>query len=269
MRVSFRLATTAATRMAHLAVRRRSLCLVTPAQGGGWRHRYRAGVIVSPTAAGAPWDVMERDTVDFFLHDYTPQAGDVVFDVGAGWGTETVTLSRLVGPGGRVIAVEAHPWTCELLRRTCDENGLDNVTVVQAALADEVGELAISDVEDERNISNTVMDGSGDHVVPALTLDALLDQVDVDRIDLLKMNIEGAERLAVQGMKRSAPLIRNLAISCHDFRAERGDGEFFRTRAEVSTALTDMGFELRSRPDDVRPWVRYFLYGKPTQVMEP
>jgi FkbM family methyltransferase len=244
--------------MAYLLARRRTPCLVTPDTGGGWRHRYRQGVIVSPTPVGPSWKNADRATVDVFLYKYSPQEGDVVFDIGAGWGTEAPTLSRLVGPTGRVVAVEAHPWTCDLLRRTVAANRLENVTVVQAAVSDQPGELNISDLE---SISNTVMDGTAGHVVEAVTLDDLAKRCGVDRIDLLKMNIEGAERLAVCGMSEIAPRVRHVVISCHDFRADRGDGDVFRTRVEVAEALTAMGFDLSTRPNHPLPWVRDYLYG--------
>jgi FkbM family methyltransferase len=232
--------------------------LVTPDKDGAWRHRYRQGVIVSPTPVGPSWKNADRATVDVFLHSYTPQDGDVVFDIGAGWGTEVPTFSRLVGPTGRVVAVEAHPWTCDLLRRTVTANRLENVTVVQAAVSDQPGELSISDLE---NISNTVMNGADGHVVEAVTIDGLAKRVGVDRIDLLKMNIEGAERLALRGMVGTAPRVRHVVISCHDFRADRGHGDVFRTRAEVAETLAEMGFELSFRMDDPRPWVRDSVYG--------
>src|SRR4051794_36698192 len=133
MATSMRDTALAGARMAFLLARRRTPCLVTPEEGGGWRHRYRQGVIVSPTPVGPTWKNADKATLHFFLHAYTPQKGDVVFDIGAGCGTEIPPFSRLVGPSGRVLAVEAHPWTCDLLRRTIAANRLQNVTVVQAA----------------------------------------------------------------------------------------------------------------------------------------
>jgi hypothetical protein len=63
------------------------------------------------------------------------------------------------------------------------------------------------------------------------------------------MNIEGAEALAIEGMTQSFPIIRALCISCHDFRANRGDGEFFRTKAFVERRLQAAGFRILPRQD--------------------
>jgi FkbM family methyltransferase len=248
-------------RMGQLAVLRRELCLVTRDSSGGWRHRYRHGTIVSPRPRQGSWRTNVADTVDVFCYGYRPQPGDTVVEVGAGWGTETVTLARMVGSAGRVVAVEASPHAAVLLRRTVEENALANVTLVQAAIAHEIGTVTINDVGGAGDIRNTLFsDDAGAHPVRALTLDTLVEEYAIDRIDLLKVNIEGAEGLMIRGMQASAPLVRHAAISCHDFLAdERGD-EQFRTRAQVHDFLAGAGFAITCRPDDLRPWVRDYVY---------
>ena len=61
------------------------------------------------------------------------------FDIGAYCGVFTYELSRIVGPGGRVIAFEPDPLNVELLRRNVERHKLANVTVVQAAMSDHDG----------------------------------------------------------------------------------------------------------------------------------
>src|SRR5580693_7150013 len=70
--------------------------------------------------------------------------------------------------------------------------------------------------------------------VAGISLDELLERENVQRIDFLKMNVEGAEALAIRGMDRTLRITRALSISCHDFRAGAGEGEFFRTRQLIS-----------------------------------
>jgi FkbM family methyltransferase len=250
-----------AVRMGQLALLRRELCLVTRDRSGGWRHRYRHGTIVSPHARSGSWRIHVHDTLDVFCHVYRPEPGDTVLEVGAGWGTETVVLSRMVGRRGRVIAVEASPHAARLLRRTVEENALDNVTIVEAAVSDHVGIAAIADVGGAGDIRNTLLAGDGQtHEVHALTLDAVVAEHGVPRIDLLKVNIEGAERLMVRGMQASTPLVRHAAISCHDFLADERADDDFRTRKEVREFLVGAGFAVTTRTDDPRPWVRDYLY---------
>lgn len=55
------------------------------------------------------------------------------------------------------------------------------------------------------------------HRVPSVTLDHLLAQYGIEQIDLLKVNIEGSEQQAFAGMLQTINLVRNVAVSCHDF----------------------------------------------------
>lgn len=188
-----------------------------------------------------------------------PKPGDTIIDVGAGIGEDAVVFSKLVGPTGRVIAIEAHPGTFACLQGTIARSGLSNVVAVQCAIADREGVLTMSD--DSAHLANSMLK-SGDGVdVPAKTLDALLGELGIETVALLKMNIEGAERPAMAGMTASAPHIRNAAISCHDFVADAGGGDEFRTREFVRPAMEAMGFEVRQRVEVAHPWERDTLYG--------
>lgn len=202
----------------------------------------------------------EKLAKDVFLQEYTPSAGDVVVDVGAGVGWELNLFSRLVGPSGRVLAIEADPDTFQWLQRRQKLNDLSNVSLVQAAIADVPGEALIS--SEGFHETHRLVSGGPGHRVRALTLDDLMAEQGIARIDFLKMNIEGAERLALAGIEGSAESIRNLAVSCHDFMADRGGDDSMRTRAFVHDWLLRHGFELSERrPDDDRDWARSYLYG--------
>lgn len=177
-----------------------------------------------------------------------PTAGGVIVDVGAGKGEDCVAFSRAVGPNGKVLAVEAHPATIQCLRASIELNGLSNVMPIHCALTEKPGSVMIETAEDWES-SSVVSDVKGGDRVPGVPLDALVKQHNLTRIDLLKMNIEGAEALAIEGMMQSFPIIRALCISCHDFRANRGDGEFFRTKALVERRLQAAGFRIIPRQD--------------------
>lgn len=250
----------ALARMAQLLLRRGVVARVRRDPSGGWWQSCSDGVLVTPTLRSLPWPLARSYTWDLFYHRYRPRPGDVVLEVGAGCGTETVFLAESVGRNGRVIAVEAHPWTFRLLCRTVAENGLENVTPVHVAVTDSCGRTSISDHEAASNILNSVLAGGPGHTVRSTTIDRLVDEHRLDRVDLLKMNIEGAEALAVRGMRTSSPLIRNAVISCHDFLADRTGDDAYRTREDVRRALERLGFDLDVRSDDPRPWVRDYLY---------
>lgn len=201
------------------------------------------------------------DTRDYWLRFYEPKEGDTIIDVGAGQGEDTLTFSRAVGKSGRVIAIEAHPLSFRALKSFCRLNRLSNVTPVHLALMDKPGEVHI--VESESWMENRVeaANGSSDPAVQAGTLDALCAKEGITNVAFLKMNIEGAERYALLGAELTMPRVRHVCVACHDFRANQGHGEQFRTRAFVEQFLAAQGFRTERRMDDPRASVPDHVFG--------
>ena len=136
--------------------------------------------------------------------------GMTFVDVGANWGYFTLAAAHGVGPGGRVISVEADPWACRALRANVARNRLDQVTVLEMAASDRLGALWLQQYEANANdsgnygvTSTTTVAADGRRFkVLARALDQALDEVEVNRIDLLKMDIEGGEGRALIGLHR-------------------------------------------------------------------
>lgn len=223
-----------------------------------WVHSYRTGTVVQTTLGGASARIQDADTLDLFLFGYVPRPGDTVFDLGAGVGGEVRLLSRLVGAFGRVISVEAHPRVFRCLRQVVELNRLDNVTAVQCAVTGAAGPVWIED--DAAHLSNSITSDRSGLEVPGETLSGLAGRLGVTRIDLLKLNIEGAELPVLESSLDLLPAVRNIVVSCHDFKADRGGPEWQRTYGPVRALLTAAGYRIRNRPDDPRPWVPYYLY---------
>jgi FkbM family methyltransferase len=146
----------------------------------------------------------------WFRH-YHPVAGDVIFDVGAGIGEDTIILSHAVTPSGRVIAIEPHPRVFRCLQKTVRLNELTNVIMLSCAVHSSDGEVRMSD--GEFYAASTVFHAVGGERVPARSLDSLFDEIGLVRVDFLKMNIEGAEVDALAGMAGHRQAVRNVAIS--------------------------------------------------------
>jgi FkbM family methyltransferase len=204
---------------------------------------------------------------DIWLYAYEPTPGDVIIDVGAGFGNDAVMFSRRVGPSGRVIAIEAHPVSFRKLQKTCKWSKLTNVEAIEVAIDANDGFVEIEGLDD--NVGNSIArSGSADggasdaiHTVKAVQFDNLAAELQLREIALFKMNIEGAERGALQGMTATLGRIRRIVVSCHDFRANAGEGEFFRTKDFVISTLRSVGFQLSFRESDPRPYVRDTVYG--------
>jgi len=192
------------------------------------------------------------------MYKYLPKEGDTIVDVGAGTGWETLFFSRSVGKSGRVISIEAHPRTFRCLSKMCEKNRLENVTLVQAAVGDQEREVQLSD-SSEHEGNSIIRVGSGIRV-PGTTLDYIFRSLGLLRVDFLKMNIEGAERLALSGKGEMVRKTKNVCISCHDFLAEEGGPNELRTKANVISFLKQNGFAVSLRESE-GPWIRDFVYG--------
>lgn len=233
------------------------------AQARSWRRRALGEVVYDGPVYGyfgnhltvvngeTPWSAAARK--NWFVH-YTPKAGDVILDIGAEIGSDVSAFANGVGSTGKVISVEAHPATYRLLEATVRESGYTHVHCMAVAIADKRGEIFIEDASSM--LSSAISSKRAGHRVPALSLDDLCREHGIEEIALLKMNIEGSERDAFKGMHETLKRTRHLCIACHDFRADRGDGEFFRTRLEVLRALGAAGFVVAPAPSNVPDYMR-------------
>lgn len=162
--------------------------------------------------------------------------GGTALDVGAQIGFYTVPLARAAQAlGGRVIAVEPLPKHIEWLRRNLVLNGLDSVvTIIEAALSSERGESRLSlredfaqgaavgsaSVEDSRTDSPTF-----ERIAIRLeTLDDLWPALGCDRLDVIKVDIEGHEDRFLAGGKHTILAHRPAILTevCRWFYEQRG-----------------------------------------------
>lgn len=165
----------------------------------------------------------EKETVK--LAQQLVRPGMTVLDIGAHVGYYTRLFSKLVGDAGRVIAFEPHPLTFNVL---CNNvRALRNVIPVQVAVADQEGSATLFDFltgasesslrydEHIRGWCRSHLSGRdrsprvlrdfpvATYAVRTTMVDSYLAEVDIERVDFIKMDIEGAEIGAIRGMKRT------------------------------------------------------------------
>jgi|GEM_PF-1482660 len=140
--------------------------------------------------------------------------GDTVVDGGANIGTHTMAFADACGPEGCVVAIEASPEVSTLLQKNVEKNALKQVKVVSAAVGAAAGICVVDRVNPGRPQNTGIIqplpingnDGSGLRT-PMITLDSL----DLQRLSLLKLDIEGGEMAALQGgletVKKLRPII--------------------------------------------------------------
>jgi FkbM family methyltransferase len=205
----------------------------------------------------------ERDVEDYWFHVYRPAAGDVIVDIGAGRGEDVWAFARATGSNGIVWALEPHPVSFAVLEKFCALNGLDNVRRLQVACVDTPGELQIETLPVwESNYVHAGPPGPASETVQGVRFDEICRDQGIDQIDFLKMNIEGAELGALPGCREALDRARFVCVAAHDFRADRGEGEMFRTLSFVREELAAAGFHLLTRDDDTRYYVPYHVHGR-------
>jgi len=179
-----------------------------------------------------------------YFHHYRPSGRDVVVDIGAGLGTEIIPLAR-EAPELRYIAVEIQPWTYECLCLTLAQlpSGFQPFGLA-------IGEGAAVRIAPTRTGIDASSLGEGPVPVESVTWSDFTRRHGIERVDLLKMNIEGAEKAMLDHIDLA--VVDRVIVGVHDFRADRGEGEQFRTRAHVEARLRGAGFRLQ----DVTPdWI--------------
>lgn len=147
------------------------------------------------------------------IGDYIQQAGEyfpseyeislkmldpdaVVLDLGAHLGTFSLTAAA---QGHRVIAVEASPRNASFLRASAHANGFDDVVVVEAAVSDAPGVVRF---RHEGAWGQITAGWSPDLVeVRAETVAGILRGLDLERVDFVKLDVEGSELAVIGGMR--------------------------------------------------------------------
>ncbi|MGH9879467.1 MAG: FkbM family methyltransferase, partial [Nitrososphaerales archaeon] len=139
----------------------------------------------------------------WFQEIFKPKAGDVVLDIGAHIGKYSVIGGKSVGPSGKVIAIEADPDNFKVLRLNIETNHLqDRVYAINAAVWNEV--TTISLFRDVFSGRHSVCKRAENSVqVKTVTVDAIVRQDSLTKIDWMKVDIEGAEYAVLLGAKET------------------------------------------------------------------
>jgi FkbM family methyltransferase len=140
--------------------------------------------------------------------------GMAVVDIGANIGCLTMLLASLVGPSGRVVAVEPNPENIKLLEASRRVNGFDQVLVIQAAAGRYTGLLTLN--VSHSNGMTTELPSNLDAIfasrpVPCFPLDDLLPKD--KHFNLVKIDTEGAELNALIGLSQTIDRDRPLIVS--------------------------------------------------------
>ena len=187
---------------------------------------------------GGAWEPLETETFVSLLRNEM-----VVVDIGAHIGYYTVLAARAVGSQGRVYAFEPTPKNYDLLCRNVQENGYNNVVTVPMAVADATGtaRLVLSDKSSGLNTLCRYSSEQRSIEVATTTLDDFFSNYD-GRLDVIKMDTEGAEPMILVGMQRLLHRYHDLAIFTEFF--PRAIQDFHNSPEDFLQQLRKQGFQM-------------------------
>lgn len=142
--------------------------------------------------------------------------GMVFIDIGANIGYFALLAATLVSPTGRVYAFEPNPDNCQMFEKSIKANGFDNIQLFPYAVAE--AQQAFNLDVGGTNSNGRIIDFSSQAVpgqaaprrVEAVVLDDILPNL--ERVDVIKLDIEGAEPRAWQGMQQIVNRFRPVLV---------------------------------------------------------
>ena len=144
---------------------------------------------------------------------FKPLKGDIIVDVGAHMGFYTLKAAKQVGKKGYVIAIEPDHNNYVHLNRNIRINKYHNITSINCALADFIGvsRFYLKARSASHSIINRTWSRPNSPLIPIVnftevsitTLDELITKLGIQKIDILKINVEGAELKVLKGSEKS------------------------------------------------------------------
>lgn len=188
-----------------------------------------------------------------FYIDYL-HPGMIAFDVGANIGEISLLFSRFVGENGSVHSFEPSTETYLRLEKIVKASERSNITINNVAVSDHNG-LSKFYVYDHQHaewngLSNRPLEKYGISIdqpeaieVKTLTVDQYCSEHDLDRIDLLKIDVEGAEYQVLRGAKR---MMSEKRIRCCIFEFGQTTFDMGNSPQQISALIKEYGYSIKN-----------------------
>jgi FkbM family methyltransferase len=203
---------------------------VTP--GFVWEYlrskRIRRGIghfprrVVGHSFCGHRFNVLLADSVGegWYDHDWEKleeidllcqsrlRPGATVFDLGSHQGVVAMIMAKAVSESGRVVAVEGMKHNCDVASDNLRHNGIENVVVHHAVIADRDGSIRFFD-----GLNGSVASEGVGQMVEAITIDSLAKKY--GRPDVVFVDVEGFELKALEGAKQTLASTADWFVEVH------------------------------------------------------
>lgn len=168
-------------------------------------------------------------------------------DVGANWGFFSLLAAHLVGPTGKIFSLEPDPRMFLRLKANRERNRLEQMRIFELAAADREHNWTLALQQEEAlhlGTSRLIQEEATSPdtcIVRSRPLDTILDEAGADAVDLVKIDVEGAEDMVLAGMEAGLrrQRYRSMILELHPPQL----GERNRTIGEIVTMLRGLGYQ--------------------------
>jgi len=133
--------------------------------------------------------------------------GENIIDVGANVGDVSLHLANMVGPSGNVFSFEPDPINYRRMKKNLSLNEFSNITLNRLGLGNKSGNYRIYNVDERNQGMNRILDSSNKYEksseIRVITLDEYVEENCIDRVDLIKIDVEGFEFKVLNGSVRT------------------------------------------------------------------
>ena len=218
-----------------------------------WIHKTSLGLVPCDKPIFNPENYVKKNFEIFFEH-YLPKKNDVVVELGAGQGCETLYISKIIGENGKIISIEPFEEIFKILNKTIRINNLQNVTAIQKAIYKDSSKIGFTSSID--SYLEGKIDINSKNLVTTCCLDDLVMDENLKQINFCKINIEGAEKYILKNSNKFFDICENLAIECHDFF----DEEEYKTFDMVKKFLISKKYHIKSSNRNKFSYDNFYVY---------
>ena len=168
----------------------------------------------------------------------------VFVDIGANFGLYSLVASQKITNSGKIICFEPFPKNYAALKKNISLNGISYITSENIALGDKKDELSLYYQPTEKNlgmVSANFMENSKTIEVDVMSFDEYVNENGIDKIDFIKIDVEGFENQVIMGMKKTLELFSPMILieifdeglinsnhhNAHDYLTRIGYSKYF------------------------------------------
>lgn len=183
--------------------------------------------------------------------DFMAREDDIVFDIGANVGLYAIKQAQRA-KNGRIFAFEPNPYAFARLKKNIEANNLKNIISFNNAIYSKRCKLGIGFCTSSTRTSIRLKGDTVQRlVIEAVPLDEIVREWEIKHINLMKIDVEGAELEVLKGAKQSLEITEKIVMECHSEQLKQQTEDF----------LLEKGFNVKLELNKNPFYLVYFIKG--------